>query len=360
MIKINQKTVLATAVAGALGLAAAPAQALEAEASGHLNRAILAADNGEDSDTMFVDGEPSNTRVRWVGTQEVSPGLEAGLYMEWELVSSNSSVVDIGANQTGGFDINERHFDASLAGDWGKVSLGQGNGAANGAMEVDLSGTFIAGYSGARDVGQSITFFDDNAGTTSGTTIGDSINQYDFLSRYDRIRYDTPALGPVTVSIATGTIGGEDGTDAAVRYSGDLDAGKLAVAVGYSTVSGDAGAETVGGSASLLLDNGFNVTVALGNRSDDLDGANELDSDTFYGKVGYKSGRNAVSIDFGETSDFNAGGGRDGDFVGVQYVHKPVGWMELYAAAKVHSADGDTGEDLDDISIAFLGTRIKF
>ena len=348
---INGKSVMAAAVAGTLGLVVAPAQALDAEISGHLNRAIMAADNGDQSDTFFVDGEPSNTRIRFVGTQDVSPDLEAGVYMEWEYVSNNSSAVDIGASDSG-FDINERHFDLSLAGDWGKVSLGQGDGAANGAMEVDLSGTSIAGYSSITDVGGSLSF------ETGGLTVGDTMNSFDFLSRYDRIRYDTPNLGPVSLAIATGTTGGEDGTDVAARYSGDIDAGKLAVAVGYSTVTGTGATgstETIGGSGSLLLDNGFNVTVAWGNRENDA----TLDADNFYTKVGYKSGQNAVSADFGMTTDL-AGDGIDGEMVGVQFVHKPIGWMELYAAAKQHSVEGTAGSDPDDISVVFVGTRIKF
>lgn len=350
MRMINGKTVMATAVAGALGLVAVPAQALDAEISGHLNRAIMAADNGDRSDTFFVDAEPSNTRIRFVGTQEVSPGLEAGVYMEWEYTSNNSSAVDIGASDSG-FTINERHFDASLAGDWGKVSLGQGNGAANGAMEVDQSGTFIAGYSGIGDVGGSLSF------ESGGLTVGDTMNQFDFLSRYDRIRYDTPNIGPVSLAIATGTIGGEDGTDVAARYSGDLGAGKLAVALGYSTVTGGpatGSTETLGGSASLLLDNGFNVNVALGNRENDA-----VDADNFYTKLGYRSGQNAVSVDFGTTTDL-AGDGIDGEMFGVQFVHKPIDWMELYAAGKVHSVDGVAGSDPDDINVLFVGTRIKF
>lgn len=347
----NEKTVMAAAVAGALGLVAAPAQALDAEISGHLNRGVLMADNGTESDTFFVDGEPSNTRIRFVGNQEVSPGLTAGIYMEWEYVSNNTSGVNFGADDTG-LDINERHFDASLAGDWGKVSLGQGNGAANGAMESDLSGTALAGYSSITDVGGSLSF------ESGGLDIGDTMSSFDFLSRYDRIRYDAPAMGPIKLSIATGNVGTLDGTDVAARYSGDFNGNKLAVAVGYSTVGGDAGPETIGGSASLLLDSGLNFTLAVGNRENDLTGAGALDADNTYGKIGYKSGQNAFSVDFGMTTDL-AGNGVDGEMVGVQFVHKPIGWMELYAAAKVHSVDG-LATDPDDISIAMFGTRIKF
>lgn len=360
MITIYKRTAVAAAVAGVVGVVSMPAQALDAEISGHLNRAVMAADDGENSDTFFVDGEPSNTRMRFVGTQEVSPGLEAGIYLEWELVSNNTSDVSIGnsdpaGNSGGNFEINERHFDASLAGDWGKVSLGQGDGAANGAMEVDLSGTSIAAYSSITDVGGSLEFVNSNTGAGTGVTIGNSMSSFDFLSRFDRIRYDTPSFGPVVLSIGTGTVSNGDGTDLAARYSGDLDVGKLAAAVGYSTLAaGGNTTEIIGGSASLLLDNGFNVTVAIGNAEDDAN----LDADNFYAKLGYITGAHAVSADFGTTSDL-AASGVDGEMFGVQYVNKPIGWMELYAAGKVHSLDGG-GTNADDISLVMFGTRIKF
>lgn len=358
-VKSTEKTLLAAAVAAALGLAAAPAQALEGSFSGHLNRAWMAADDGEDSESFFVDGEPSNTRVRVTGTQEVSPGLEAGLYMEWELVSNNSSDVSIDAAGGGtdpGFEENERHFDAFIQGDWGKLSLGQGNGAANGATESDLSGTFIAGYAGIADIGGNIAFRNEDT-LAFGPRITDVSDQFDFLSRYDRVRYDFPSAGPVSVAIATGTVGGDDATDAAVRLNTDFDGGKFAGALGFSSLATggvDGSVETTGGSGSVLFDNGFNVTLSFANREDD----DQLDASNFYTKVGYRSGQHAVSADFGVTEDL-AAEGDEGETTGVQYVYKPIDWMELYAAGKVHSLDRDA-QDFDDISIFIAGTRIKF
>lgn len=84
-------TLSAVALLGVSGAASA----IEAEFSGHVNRAIMAYDDGEDSQTAFVDNENSNSRMRFQGTGEITPGLTAGVYGEWELVSTNSSVVTI-------------------------------------------------------------------------------------------------------------------------------------------------------------------------------------------------------------------------------------------------------------------------
>jgi hypothetical protein len=41
------------------------AQAVDFKISGHINRAVLWADNGNDNDTFFVDNENSNSRWRF-------------------------------------------------------------------------------------------------------------------------------------------------------------------------------------------------------------------------------------------------------------------------------------------------------
>ncbi|MBE0547143.1 MAG: hypothetical protein IH627_05660 [Rubrivivax sp.] len=51
----------------------------------------------------------------------------------------------------------------------GKVSLGQGDGAADGGMEVDLSGTTVITYSGITDIGGGFAF---RQGAALGPTIG--------------------------------------------------------------------------------------------------------------------------------------------------------------------------------------------
>ena len=347
-----EKTLLATAVAGALGLAAMPAQALEAEVSGHVNRALMAADDGTDSRTTFVDNTTSNSRFRFTGTEEVTPDLRAGIFVEFSIASSNSSAVSI-QDPEADFGVGERHIDTFVEGDFGKLSLGQGDGAGNGATEVDQSGTFIAGYSAANLIGGSVAFRDSGGGL--GPTISATYSNFDFYSRHDRVRYDTPALGGITFSVSHGTAGGEDSTTIAARQSLDVGAGQLAWALGSGSQSGT-GTDITGGSASLLIDSGLNVTLAVADTEDNFtgnDGGNLV-----YTKLGYKQGRNAFSVDFGVVEDLDAVGD-ESEVMGVQYLHKPIDWMEVYVSGKTHSLDR-SGQDFDDVSILFAGTRIKF
>jgi len=195
------------ATAAVTGLCSAgAAQAIQAQTSGHLNRAIMFVDDGEESETFFVDNETSNTRFRFVGEQAITEDVTAGVKFEVEWVSNNSSDVTID-DRDPGTELNERHMDTFIQGGFGRISLGQGDGAANGGIEADLSGTSIISYSSVSDIGSSITFQDDGV---AGPSIGATTSNYDFESRFDRVRYDSPQLGVVKLSVGLGTTGDND------------------------------------------------------------------------------------------------------------------------------------------------------
>ena len=90
-------------------------------------------------------------------------------------------------------------MDAWLEGAWGRVNMGQGDGAANGATESDLSGTGLANGIGVADLGGGFGYRT-AGGALSGVTVGGSINQQDFESRYDRLLYVTPNFGGLRAS----------------------------------------------------------------------------------------------------------------------------------------------------------------
>lgn len=245
-------------------------------------------------------------------------------------------------------------MDLFFAGNFGKLSIGQGDGAANGGIEVDLSGTAVVQWSGVQFIGGAIDFRD---GATIGPNIAATTDHQDFESRYDRLRYDTPAFGPVRLALSTGVNGGEDTNEIALWYSGDLGAGgKLAGALGLSTQDRPGGVddETIGGSISWLAPSGLNVTVAASQH--DLTATREGKFN--YLKVGYTSGKHAVAVDYGKGED-QAAAGDEAEFYGIGYVNTLTKWAELYAAAKVHSLDRP-GANFDDIKIVTVGSRIKF
>lgn len=348
-------TAIAASLSAALLAAAAPAGALEAKISGHVNRVLMGVDDGTESKLFNADNINSQTRFRFTGTEEIWTGLKAGILWEVGFTSNPSNALSF-TNRSAAATFNERHVDAFLVGNWGKLSLGQGDGAANGAMEVDLSGPAVINYSSQTDIGAAFNF---RNGSTFGPTIGSTIDNLDFESRYDRLRYDTPKFGPVYVAVSFGTKGNADVTEVAGWYSSALGGGKLAAALGWSRreAGGVTGNEdTVGGSISWLATNGLNLTLAYANRDND----NPLDPEKkyVYGKLGYKAGLHAVSVDYGRGKDFGVSG-RDSDVFGIGYVYTPRNWIELYAGAKRHSLD-QPGTSFDNVTFLMAGTRIKF
>ena len=190
------KKVLAVAVSSALAAPMA-AHAVKYKLSGQINRAAVYADDGTNSDIQFVDNTSSGTRWRLTGSEDLGGGSKVGFNWEWQN-SQNPSGAPIGSADFGEGE-TMRKAEVWFSGGWGKVSLGQGDGAGNGTTEVDLSDTWNVTYYGRTSFGGSIAWRTSAGGTIGGgLTHGSTFNEFDAFSRYDRIRYDTPSLGPGT------------------------------------------------------------------------------------------------------------------------------------------------------------------
>ena len=338
--------------AGTAAQAQAPAPGIELRLSGHINRALLHADDGTQDDWFNVDNENSSTRFRFAAEGPAGRGLRAGILFEVQFRSNPSDAVSF-LDRSVSPELEERHIDIFLTGGFGMVRLGQGDGAANGASEVDLSGTSLAHYATSPDIGGAFQYR--TAGVLSGTSIGESISSQDFESRYDRLLYRTPSLNGFTVE---GSWGHKDTdiVELALRYSGKFAWGTLAGALGYSNeeaVAGGVDDEVIGGSISWLHPGGFNLTFAHTER--DLPGR---EGEFNYIKAGYKVGQHAFSVDYGMGDD-QAAAGDEANVMGIGYVLTPLAWAELFALYKVHSIDRP-GASLEDIDFVMLGTRVKF
>ena len=347
-------------IAAALAASAAAVHAqekLEVKLSGQVNRAVMFADDGHDSDSFFVDNDNSSTRLRFSGTGNLTPGLRAGVILEVEYQSSPSNLVTFADRDGASPRFDERHVDLFVEGGFGKVSLGQGDGAANGGIEVDLSGTSVAHYADIAATGGAIAFR--TGGGAAGPTLGSVLSQQDFESRYDRVRYDTPSFGGARVAVSMGAKDSRDVREAALWYAADFsNAGKLAAAIGWSNedaaVPGGIEDETVGGSVSWLAPGGLNLTYGHSRR----DVAAGRDGKFNYFKVGYKTGKHAVSVDYALGDDQSAADD-EAKSMGLAYVYAPVAWADIFALVKKAQLD-QPGVSYEDITLGMVGTRLKF
>jgi len=327
--------------------------------SGQVNRGILYADDGAQSDLHHVDNDASSTRIRFIGEAKPNEKMTVGAAMEVQFESNSTATVSqTGVGGTDNFTQRrlEVYFDHM---DYGKVWLGQGWTASEGTSEVDLSGTDLAGYSDT-DILAGGTLFRSSAGVLSTISVGSVLTNLDGLGRNDRLRYDTPNISGFMGSVG---IVQDDKTDVALRYANAFGGTKVAGAIAYAKTQGTTFDEQVNGSASVLLANGLNFTLAAG--STEAIAAGRNDSDFFYGKFGYKTkgissaGETAFSIDYHSTEDL-AMNGDEADSIGLQAVQKVDDWgTEFYVGLRQYSLDR-AGADFDDVIGVLAGARVKF
>jgi predicted porin len=356
--------IAALVVAGTL-LFSAPSSAVEVKVSGQIDRMVMWADNGDNSELFHVDNTNSSTRFLLTGSQDIGNGVKAGFTWETEFASNPSSKVDIDLNSDiADPSLNERKFEAYFDGAFGKVSLGQGDGAANTTAETDLSGTSVVTYSDITVTGGSLTWRDSDGNPIgTGLKISDTRNNFDGLSRLDRLRYDTPSFGGFKLA---GSMENGGAKEVSAWFNQQWDGiGKLAVSVGYiDTVDRVSGSTKLDytqwdGSASFLHASGLNLTVSYGTKKLDDRGSRDNDPINYYVKLGYKMGKHAISAEYGDTEDLKADGDSSTNW-GLGYVYNIYDGIELFAGYRIYSLDRDSGPDIDSIQVGMLGTRVKF
>ena len=372
MNKFASRSLLMAAVSTASMLTVAiPVHAFEFKVSGQVDKAMVAADNGEDSDIGFVDNNGSNTRFRFTGSQDLDNGMEVGFNYEVALTNNLSTNFDINESDTGSTFLDVRKTEVFFSGGFGKVSFGKGDGAANGTSEVDLSGTQYLGGGSAHYYASGISFLDED-GNVLGTIGGAAYNNFDALSRNNHVRYDTPSFGGVVLSAS---LDNGKAMETAARYSTEFgDGGAFEVAIDYidtkdlnaninqagQRTSSSGRFEEYGGSASVLLPGGLNFTGMYKNRSSDEGGP---DGESYFGGIGYTLDKHHGQVGWGRSNDL-ANEGSEGNSYQVAYVYDWRDDIELFSSYRRLTLDnvnvGNSTVDAQDIDYIYIGTRFKF
>ncbi|MDF1590915.1 MAG: porin [Desulfobacterales bacterium] len=333
---------------------------VEVQLYGQVNRGVMYADDGNDSDFYHVDNDTSSTRLGINAKTRTGGDLEVGARFEVQYESNSSASVSQTSNSTGPDNFTQRHLDLFIESKrFGKLSIGQGNTASNETSEVDLSGTALVGYSDISTVGGGILFFDKTANSLSDTDIGDVFNNMDGLSRRDRLRYDTPEFFGFVLS---GSAIENNAEDIALWYNRKFSGFKLAGAAAYANPGNTSLDNQLDGSVSILLDGGFNATFAAGNQY--MRASGQDDATFYYAKIGFVRkyfdiGPTALSVDYGRYNDVDRNDD-EADAIGFQFVQNLTDWRtELYMGYR-HASLDRTGNDFEDINVVLGGGRIKF
>ena len=343
---------VAMAAAGAAHSAAHSAPpAIKFDLSGHINITYMNADDGNTSENFIVDNGASQTRMRVKGSGDIGGGLKAGGVVEFGISALNGSgSVTLANRNTTPNEINLRHTYVFFGGDFGTVTVGKTDGAADGASEHDFSGTSLTAGFSAADIGGAVEFQNNGAGT--GITVGNAYGLNDFEGRHNLIRYTSPTFGGgMTAGVSYGHKENEDVIDLGINGDFKLAGGDLKAGIGYSDQSVVGDDTHIAGSVAYKMPSGFNMAV----RYDDRD-AGGRDRSTYNIKLGYIVGPHAMSIGYGEASD-RADTGVDGSVLSLGYHYDLATNVELYAGYNNFSVDGVTA---DDVRIIAAGTRVKF
>ena len=344
--QVRHKGNLTLIVIASSFILAPAAQAFEAKISGQVSRMVVLPDDAAGDEIQYVDIGFSGSRFRFTGSEEMDNGVKVGFRFEIQARENTVGSQDGGTLGDSGDNQDNRYQDVYFSGNFGKISFGKGDGAANGSTEVDMSGTALASAGPLQDNWGNFKIAPGVAWKTVYTLD-------DALSRQNRVRYDTPNASGF--SLALGLNQG-NASEVAVRYKGDFGSSKFGAAFFTATsadpTAGVSGDDITGGSASILLESGLNFTAAISDR--DFAGGGSRDAMFF--KVGYKTGMHAFTVDVGDSEGDVAG--TEGETTGFTYAFFPHPGVELFAMVRELDSTGVAASQSVDL-VAF-GTRVKF
>ena len=330
------------------------------ELSGQVNRGVLFIDDGEQTDTFYVDNDNSSTRFRLVGKGQVTEDFSIGSLIEVQMESNSTADVNQNNNgSVGGGSFTERKLEFYLDSKrFGRLAVGQGSTASDNTAEVDLSGVSVIGYSSVADMAGGILFRDKDSGQLTNIKVGNVFTNLDGLGREDRVLYDTPTLGGFQASTSFVT---NSRWDLALRYGGDFGAFQTAAAIGYADPNSDTVDYRLDGSFSVLHDSGVNLTAAAGidKRDDDSD-----DAKYYYAKVGYIAqwfswGDTAFALDYYDGENINVDNDQSETY-GIFAVQNLSDYgTQFYLGIRSYQYD-QRNNNFDNITAALIGARVKF
>jgi len=351
------------------------------EISGQVNRALLAWDDGQDSDAYIVDTANSSTRVRFKGEAKMKPGWKAGFLIEVEFTDADSDAVnqidDEGVGRGESF-LNTRHANWFIESEkLGRITLGQTSGATDDLTLINLGGSIddpASNYAGG-------FFVTDRSGRSNNLNWVELADGLD-SARGDFVRYDSPSIYGFILSTAWGE---NDVYDIALRFKKEWNSIRIAAGVGfYSEQEGSVDAfvarEELKGSLSVMhVPTGLYATFAAGEIEYDNRDADEAQfyylqlgidkkffsygATTIYGLYGYyEDFSNARTFDFDGVNQILVGSEVDRFGFGVTQKFDSAA-LELYGVFNYYEADLEGSisnvESEEWMGVA-LGARIKF
>ena len=257
------------------------AQAVDFTISGHVNRALVVvdSDDNDSSKAEVVNNTSSGTRIRWKGSSEMMDGNSVGIHVSYQETSDGS--------------LGLRHANVHYAGEFGKMTIGQGSEAGDGSAYEGNVRTIGIGHGQEKG---------------SAFTLGDYFGSLDAGTRTNMIRYDTPAIGPVGAAVS---VGNNDRISLAAKLSTEFSGSSFNAMLASLQEKGNP--ETIGASFGVSMANGLGISGAWAKGKDHKMGA-----------------KDAMSVNI-DNSDYNAfWGSADTDGDGLVSREESAAALEPY------------------------------
>ena len=210
------------------------------------------------------------SRFRFTGSGELDNGLTAGVNLEYGL-----------ATQT------VRHANLFINSEGGKISVGHTGTATDGMAHARLGGpSWLAGVTNWCSY------------TTSGAVDGGPGCITHDGGRQPIVKYDSPSMGPLSVSVSTGN---GDYWDAMAKVAGSVGDSGYDLRVGFIGDNGN-GQDIVGVSGAVKFQQGTSIAASWGENSDAGTTSQHVELDHSYG-----AGSIGVAYRQGEDGDGNTG-----------------------------------------------------
>ena len=226
------------------------AQAVDFTISGQVSRTLFinSSDTSTEPKSVGSDGEirdnNGSTRIRANGSTEMDDGSTLGIQFEYSVDSA----------------VSLRHANVQYTTAGGRITFGQGSEAGDGSASAGVGVTGL----GAGQDGTKATSDELETGANAGTAIklGSYFGSLDGGTRTGMIRYDTPALGPVSAAVS---VGNGDRVSGLISVATDVGGTAFAAKLGAYRMGDES---SISGAAGLTLASGFAVAGAWGKGTD--------------------------------------------------------------------------------------------
>jgi len=335
--------------------------------SGQINREVHVADDGHSTRVAHTDSNYSSSRFRLHMAGKVNANLKVSALAEIAIDDArNGFNLEAPSGARSGNDLQTRITDLVFThSQFGRLTMGSGNTAANGVNNTNVHGVSSALPGGMGFLtGPGLKFRRSGDDTQTASGVFNVMGDLDFNSRRARLRYDTPNIMGIVGSISHST---QQSVEYALRYSGKIFDTQVRASAGMAqNTSGLATEEMYGAQISVGHSSGLGATFGCHYQNSGANARVERDPagcnvQGHFQRKFNEMGRTSLVVEYSQADDVNSTGDIAKGY-GVT-VKQDIDAAALDVFAKYSNYDLDRDSEaggLEDIDIFTVGSRIRF